>query len=92
MARCIDCRHLAGSDRTPQWLFAREQGYCDHADREGGPWNCLRSVTKPTTCERLEPAEPAKVEQREKAVRILRERFKHDRPAPITRQPARGRR
>ena len=92
MPRCLDCRFLANSSRTPQWLFAREQGYCDHPDREGGPWNCLRSVTKPTTCERLEPADPPKVQQREKALGILRERFRDDRPIPIVRQPARGRR
>lgn len=91
MTRCIDCRYLAGSDRTPQWLFARSQGYCDHPDREGGPWNCLLDITKATTCRRFDPAPAEKIAQREKALSVLRQRFKDARPAPLTRLPARGR-
>ena len=95
MARCIDCRYLAGSDRTPQWLFAESRGYCDHPDREGGPWNVLQCVTQDTRCERFEPADPERVRIRQRAIEILSARFNVRQtlpPAPLQRRPARGRR
>lgn len=42
MSRCLDCHYLAGSERTPVWLFVDGRGYCDHEDREGGRWNVLQ--------------------------------------------------
>lgn len=73
--RCIDCRWLAGSDRTPQWLFAESRGYCDHPDREGGPWNVLQDVMRQTQCKRQEPAQQQQVDNRIKAIEILRKRY-----------------
>ena len=73
--RCIGCRWLAGSDRTPQWLFAEGRGYCDHPDREGGPWNVLQDVRRVTRCGRHEPADEARVHMREKAMAILEKRL-----------------
>ena len=72
--RCLDCKWLAGSSRIPQDMFADRQGYCDHPDREGGPWNVLQLITRETRCERLERADQARIDQREKALKILEER------------------
>ena len=74
--RCLDCFFLAGSDRTPQWLFEEKKGYCDHPDREGGPWNVLQLITIEERCERFRQATKEKVELRERALRIFEERNK----------------
>lgn len=87
--RCMDCRYLAGSNRTPQWLFAQAQGYCDHPDREGGPWSALRCITNETTCKRIEKAPREKIDMRTKALKILRERYTQQ--TPPERLPKRGR-
>ena len=46
--RCLDCDYLAGSERTPQWLFVTGRGYCDHEGRRGGPWNVLQEIENPS--------------------------------------------
>lgn len=73
--RCLDCKWLAGSDRTYWELFANRQGYCDHPDREGGPWNVLQLITRETRCHRQEKAPEEKIQQRERALKILGERL-----------------
>lgn len=74
--RCLDCDYLAGSERTPQWLFVTGRGYCDHEERRGGPWNVLQEIGNPSRmCARFKPAAPERIEQRERALKILRERL-----------------
>lgn len=77
MARCIDCRWLAGSDGRQKlmWLYAKAQWFCLHPDREGGPWNVLQCITRSTMCKRFEAAEDEKVAQREAAMNKLREKL-----------------
>lgn len=72
MSRCIDCHYLAGSDRTPAWLFADGRGYCDHEDREGGRWNVLQRIEG----DRFKRADEARITQRVKALKVLRKRRK----------------
>ena len=76
MSRCIECDYLAGSDRTPAWLFADGRGYCDHADREGGRWNVLQRIEGPCRCDRFKRADEARITQRVKALKVLRKRRK----------------
>ena len=76
--RCFDCKYLAGSDRTPQWLFASDRGYCDWDGRKGGMWNVLQAVSRMRPkCQGYERAPQAKIDLREKAVKIFKERQKH---------------
>ena len=74
--RCIDCRWFAGSKGRESfgWLLADRKWFCLHPDREGGPFNVLQDITRQTRCHRLEPASKEKIEQREKALKILREK------------------
>lgn len=73
-ARCVDCEFLAGSDRTPQWLFASGRGYCDHPDRAGGLWNVLQGVDGFHGCERFKQADKERVRLRIHALDVLRRR------------------
>ena len=77
MSRCVDCEFLAGSERTPQWLFARGQGYCDHPNRAGGKWNVLRSVVTGYHCDNFKQADKDRIKQRIKALDILSKRARH---------------
>ena len=73
--RCLDCKHLAGSERTPQWLFASDRGYCDWEGRRGGAWNVLQGVSRmKPPCEGYERAPQNKIDLREKAVAIFKAR------------------
>ena len=76
MSRCIECHYLAGSERTPAWLFVDGRGYCDHKDREGGCWNVLQRIEGPCRCVRFRRADEARITQRMKALKVLRKRRK----------------
>lgn len=78
MTKCLECVYLAGSDRTPQWLFSERRGYCDHPEREGGRWNVLQRIDESTRCARFQAAEEAKVNQRRKALIIFDQRKKQN--------------
>ena len=72
--RCIDCAYLAGSDRTPRWLFAEEKGYCDAVGHKGGRWNVLQAITElRPPCAFYERAPQERIDLRIKAVGILKE-------------------
>ena len=77
MTRCIDCRWLAGAEGRQKlmWLYAKAQWFCLHPDREGGQWNVLQDVMQPTQCKRQEPAQQQQVDNRLKAIEILRKRY-----------------
>lgn len=77
MSRCVDCEFLAGSERTPQWLFVDGRGYCDHEDREGGRWNVLQRIEEGTRCVRFKRADEARIAKRVKALAILRKRARY---------------
>lgn len=73
--RCIDCAYLAGSDRTPRWLFAEEKGYCDAVGHKGGRWNVLQAITElRPPCAFYERAPQERIDLRIKAVGILKAR------------------
>lgn len=76
--RCIDCKYFAGSDRTPQWLFASDRGFCDSPTRKGGPWNVLQGVSRlRPNCKGYERATQDKIDLRVKAIEIFKARQKH---------------
>lgn len=74
---CIECAYLAGSERTPQWLFASGRGYCDHEERKGGRWNIVQPIEgdKGMTCANFARADDEKIALRRKGLTILRQRF-----------------
>ena len=76
MSRCIECHYLAGSERTPAWLFVDGRGYCDHKNREGGCWNVIQRIDGPYRCDRFKRADEARITQRVKALKVLRKRRK----------------
>lgn len=89
--RCIECAYLAGSERTPAWIFATGRGYCNHEERRGGPWNVLQAIEKETTCARFERASDEKITLRMRGLDVLRKRLgdayhEHTRALPSNRK------
>lgn len=74
MSRCIECELLAGSERVPKWLFAQQKGFCNAPGHSGGRWNVIQDIEQ-CHCDKFKQAPQDKINQRRKAVQILRKRY-----------------
>ena len=79
--KCIECDWLAGSERKMNWLLAEGKYFCDHPDREGGPWNVLQNIVGYTRCKRFIQAPQEKIEKRLQALELLRKRYEKTSPS-----------
>ncbi len=71
---CIECANFAGRARDRLGtLFRMRKGYClDDRWHPGGTWAVIQDIVKHHVCRCFKPADPDLIQQRQRALEILK--------------------